>query len=80
MCRRWNSVDACFVGWTNVPVFVLLLGEREASATGSELHTDGSAFIKREIFRKKLRIFKRLASGSERERYSQRHVFQIFLI
>src|SRR5687767_6022448 len=40
MRRSGNRVDARFVGWTNVPVFVLLFGKSETAAARAELYAE----------------------------------------
>src|SRR6185369_2403049 len=78
--RRRNRVDARFVHWANVPVFVLLFSECETAAAGSEFYTESAAFRQREIVRKDASVFECFTRGRERERHGSRHVFAIFWI
>src|SRR5215510_3682540 len=78
MRRRWDRVHAGLVGWTNVPIFVLLFCESETAAARSEFDSESTALVQREIVRKKFRVFERFARSSECERNRAWNVFAIF--
>src|SRR5690348_14725776 len=80
MRGRRNRVNTGFGGWSNVPVFVLLLGERETTTAGAEHDAESTSLFERHVVWREVRVFDRFARGCERERNCARHVFAIFRI
>src|SRR5690242_4495402 len=80
MRRRRNRVNARFGRWSNVPIFVLLLGERETAATGAEYDTESASLFERHVVRREACIFNSFTRGGERQRHRTRDVFAIFWV
>src|SRR5689334_5549857 len=80
MRRRRNRVNTRFGRWSNVPVFVLLLGERETAAASAEPDAESASLFQRHIVWRETGVFDCFACGGERQRHGARHVFAIFRV
>src|SRR5215813_2619114 len=80
MGRGGNCVYARFVGWSNVPILVLLFCEGETTTAGPEYDSKSAAVVQGKVRSGIIGVCQRFSRCRQRQRNRARYVFTIFWI